>query len=117
MAPLQDPTSLMPMEDPGSLMTMQGLGPWDPFGGRVGGPFGSHLGPLLFGAHLGPFLFGPHFVPIWALAAIPFWGGYWYIFLQHRLRLLHQQLLPNPLTVCSPTSKDLALLRLFAPRL
>ena len=33
------------------------------------GPFGAHLGPILFGAHLGPIL---------ALAAIPFWGGYWF---------------------------------------
>ena len=48
--------------------------------------FGGHLGPIWgpilfiwgpFGFHLGAhFYFGP-FGPILAVAAIPFWGGYW----------------------------------------
>ena len=59
-------------------------GPGARWGHMIWGPFGSHLVPLLFGAlwgpfgaHLGSFLFGAHYGSIWALAAIPFWGGYW----------------------------------------
>ena len=68
--------------------------------GPIWGPFWAHLGPLLFGACLGPIWgplgpiwgpfgahlgpFGPIFVwgpfwALWALAAIPVWGGYWYL--------------------------------------
>ena len=61
--PMQDPGSMMPMQDPGSLMPKQ-----DPDSLGVGalGPFGFHLGPILFGTHLGPFfiLFGAHLGPI-----------------------------------------------------
>ena len=42
--------------------------------GSIGrGPFGSHLGSLLFGAHLGPIL--PSLGPI--LGPILIWGPFW----------------------------------------
>ena len=46
----------MPMEDLGSRMTMQGVGPWDPFAGRVGARLGPIWGPYVFGAHVEPFV-------------------------------------------------------------
>ena len=60
---------------------------WGPFGSHLGShfiwdPFGPVWGPILFiwgpfGSHLGAhFYLGP-FGPILALAAIPYWGGYW----------------------------------------
>ena len=81
----------------------RGAGPWGPLGahdlGFIWVPFGapvvwSPLGPIWipFGPIWGPFgpiwvqfLFGAHFGPIWALAAIPFLGGYWY----HWCHVLH----------------------------
>ena len=68
---------------------------WGPFGSHLGsllfGAHWAHLGPIfyLFGAHLGPILFGAHLGPILALAAIPFGGGgYWCMV---SIGLKHQQ--------------------------